>query len=178
MAEHLQTWRQPGRQGPLGRRSKYAEEFPQRAAQLVRDSRRSVRDVAGGPEVNHETLRNCLDGPRRVCLRQCDGRVDVGHPEAELIYRRSWPTWKFRLEGFNIRRRHYRLGNFSTNYENFHLTQIEVSAWVESLQGAQVGSGWASLDSGTLRDCRSWSAAHVTNRLSATAVACCRRAPR
>jgi transposase len=42
----------------VGRRSKYPEEFRQRAAQLVLDSRRSVREVAGELGINHETLRN------------------------------------------------------------------------------------------------------------------------
>jgi GNAT superfamily N-acetyltransferase len=49
----------------VGRRSKYPEEFRQRAAQLVLDSRRSVRNVAGELEVNHETLRNWVAAERR-----------------------------------------------------------------------------------------------------------------
>ncbi len=49
----------------MGRRSKYPEEFRQRAAQLVLDSRRSVRDVAGELGVNHETLRNWVGALKR-----------------------------------------------------------------------------------------------------------------
>ena len=48
----------------MGRRSKYPEEFRQRAAQLVLDSRRSVRDVAGELGVN-ETLRHWVAAERR-----------------------------------------------------------------------------------------------------------------
>lgn len=40
----------------MGRRSKYPEEFRQRAAQLVLDSRRSGRDVAGELGINHEDV--------------------------------------------------------------------------------------------------------------------------
>ena len=49
----------------MGRRSKYPEEFRQRAAQLVLDSRRSVREVAGELGINHETLRNWVAAERR-----------------------------------------------------------------------------------------------------------------
>jgi transposase len=49
----------------VGRRSKYPEEFRQRAAQLVLDSRRSIRDVAAELGVNHETLRNWVAAERR-----------------------------------------------------------------------------------------------------------------
>jgi transposase len=49
----------------MGRRSKYPEEFWQRAAQLVLDSRRSVRKVAGELGINHETLRNWVTAERR-----------------------------------------------------------------------------------------------------------------
>ena len=49
----------------MGRRSKYPEEFRQRAAQLVLDSRHSVREVAGELGVNHETLRNWVAAERR-----------------------------------------------------------------------------------------------------------------
>jgi transposase len=49
----------------VGRRSKYPEEFRQRAAQLVLDSRRSVREVAGELGINHETLRNWVAAERR-----------------------------------------------------------------------------------------------------------------
>ncbi len=50
----------------MGRRSKYPEEFRQRAAQLVLDSRRSVRDVAGELGVNHERLRHWVAAERRA----------------------------------------------------------------------------------------------------------------
>jgi transposase len=49
----------------VGRRSKYPEEFRQRAAQLVLDSRRSIREVAAELGVNHETLRNWVAAERR-----------------------------------------------------------------------------------------------------------------
>jgi transposase len=49
----------------VGRRSKYPEEFRQRAAQLVLDSRRSVREAAGELGVNHETLCNWVAAERR-----------------------------------------------------------------------------------------------------------------
>jgi transposase len=42
----------------VGRRSKYPEEFRQRAAQLALDSRWPVCEVAAERGVNHETLRN------------------------------------------------------------------------------------------------------------------------
>src|SRR4051812_12508259 len=61
-AEHLQTWRKPRREG---RRSKYPKEFRQRAAQLVLDSRRSVREVAGELGINRKTLRNWVAAERR-----------------------------------------------------------------------------------------------------------------
>ena len=49
----------------MGRRSKYPAEFRQRAAQLVLDSRRSVREVAGELGINHETLQNWVAAERR-----------------------------------------------------------------------------------------------------------------
>ncbi|MBY3555572.1 transposase [Modestobacter lapidis] len=53
-------------EGPRGgRQSKYPEEFRQRASQLVLDSRRSVRDVAGELGNNHEKLRNWVAAERR-----------------------------------------------------------------------------------------------------------------
>src|SRR4051812_15590879 len=42
----------------MGRQSKYPEEFRRKAAALVLDSGRSVRDVGRELGVNHETLRN------------------------------------------------------------------------------------------------------------------------
>ena len=44
---------------------KYPEEFRQRAPQLVLDSRRSVRDVAGELGIDHETLRNWVAAERQ-----------------------------------------------------------------------------------------------------------------
>lgn len=58
----------------MGRRSKYPEEFRQRAAQLVLDSRRSVRDVAGELGINHETLRNWVAAERR---QRADGPASL-----------------------------------------------------------------------------------------------------
>ena len=49
----------------MGRRSQYPEEFRQRAAQLVLDSHRSIRDVAGELGINHETLRNWVNAAKR-----------------------------------------------------------------------------------------------------------------
>ena len=49
----------------MGRRSKYPEDFRPRAAQVVLDSRRSVRGVAGELGINHETLRNWVAALRR-----------------------------------------------------------------------------------------------------------------
>lgn len=51
--------------GPVGPTEQVPEEFRQRAAQLVLDSRRSVRDVAGELGINHETLRNWVAAERR-----------------------------------------------------------------------------------------------------------------
>ncbi len=62
----------------MGRRSKYPEEFRQRAAQLVLDSRRSVRDVAGELGVNHETLRNWVAAERR---QRADGPAALSADE-------------------------------------------------------------------------------------------------
>ena len=50
----------------MGRRSKDPEDFRPRAAQVVLDSRRSVRGVAGELGINHETLRNWVAAERRV----------------------------------------------------------------------------------------------------------------
>ena len=68
----------------MGRRSKYPEEFRQRAAQLVLDSRRSVRDVAAELGINHETLRNWVDKLRQ---ERTGGRTgDLASDErAELV---------------------------------------------------------------------------------------------
>lgn len=42
----------------MGRRSQYPEEFRLRAAQLVRDSKGSIRAVAAELGINHKTLGN------------------------------------------------------------------------------------------------------------------------
>ena len=47
----------------MGRRSQYPEEFRQRAAQLVLDSHRSIRDVAG--ELGCQSRRRCATGSTR-----------------------------------------------------------------------------------------------------------------
>jgi transposase len=62
----------------VGRRSKYPEEFRQRAAQLVLDSRRSVREVAGELGINHETLRNWFAAERR---QRADGPAALSADE-------------------------------------------------------------------------------------------------
>ena len=49
----------------MGRRSQYPEEFRQRAARLVLDSGRSIRDVAAELGINHETLRNWVNAEKR-----------------------------------------------------------------------------------------------------------------
>jgi transposase len=56
----------------------YPEEFRQRAAQLVLDSRRSVRNVAGELGVNHETLRNWVAAERR---QRADGPAALSADE-------------------------------------------------------------------------------------------------
>jgi transposase len=67
----------------VGRRSKYPEEFRQRAAQLVLDSRRSVRDVAGELGINHEALRNWVAVERR---QRADGPAALSADEGW-----NWP---------------------------------------------------------------------------------------
>jgi transposase len=62
----------------VGRRSKYPEEFRQRAAQLVLDSRRPVREVAAELGVNHETLRNWVAAERR---QRAEGPAALGVDE-------------------------------------------------------------------------------------------------
>src|SRR3954453_5062624 len=74
-AEHLQTWRKPRTDGPGGPTEQVPEEFRQRAGQLVLDSHRSVRDVAGATgSLGCPTLR-----PRAILRsasrRSCWGRV-------------------------------------------------------------------------------------------------------
>ncbi len=49
----------------MGRQSKYAEEFRRKAAALVFDSARSIRDVGRELGVNHETLRGWVQALRR-----------------------------------------------------------------------------------------------------------------
>jgi transposase len=49
----------------MGRRSQYPEEFRRRAALLVLDSHRSIRDVAAELGINHETLRNWVNAAKR-----------------------------------------------------------------------------------------------------------------
>ncbi|MGR7027635.1 transposase [Geodermatophilus sp. URMC 62] len=62
----------------MGRRSEYPKEFRQRAAQLVLDSRRSVRDVAGELGVNHETSRSWVAAERR---QRTEGPAALGADE-------------------------------------------------------------------------------------------------
>lgn len=62
----------------MGRRSKYPEAFRQRAAQLVLDSRRSVREVADESGVHHETLRNGVAGD---CRQRADGPAALSADE-------------------------------------------------------------------------------------------------
>ena len=49
----------------MGRQSKYPEEFRRQAAMLVVDGQRPAREVARELGVNHETLRNWVDGLKR-----------------------------------------------------------------------------------------------------------------
>lgn len=49
----------------MGRKSLYPEEFRLRAAGMVVNSRRSIRDVADEVGVNHETLRHWIRALRR-----------------------------------------------------------------------------------------------------------------
>ncbi|MQA36223.1 transposase [Modestobacter roseus] len=67
-----------GGRARMGRRSKYPEEFRQRAAQLVLDSRRSVREVASELGINHETLRNWVTAEKR---QRADGPAALSADE-------------------------------------------------------------------------------------------------
>jgi hypothetical protein len=59
------------REDRVGRKSLYPEEFRLRAAGMVINSRRSVRDVANEVGVNHETLRHWI----RAALRSREDEV-------------------------------------------------------------------------------------------------------
>ncbi len=81
----------------MGRRSEHPEEFRQRAAQLVLDSRRSVRDVASELGVDHETLRNWVaaerrqraDGPAALSADERLGLAQLRRKVAELELERE-----------------------------------------------------------------------------------------
>ena len=77
----------------MGRRSRYPEECRQRAAQLVLDSRRSVREVAAELRVNHETLRNWVAAERR---QRAEGPAALSADE-----RWSWPGCGARSRSWN-----------------------------------------------------------------------------
>ena len=79
----------------MGRRSKYPEEFRQRAAQLVLDSRRSVRDVAGELGINHETLRNWVAAERR---QRADGPAALSADERMELARLRRKVAELELE--------------------------------------------------------------------------------
>jgi transposase len=76
----------------VGRRNKDPEEFRQRAAQLVLDSHRSVREVAGELGVNHETLRNWVAAERR---QRAEGPAALSADERLQLarLRRKGPSW-------------------------------------------------------------------------------------
>ena len=82
----------------MGRRSKYPEEFRQRAAQLVLDSRRSVRDVAGELGINHETLRNWVAAERR---ERADGPAALSADERFELARLRRKVAELELEREN-----------------------------------------------------------------------------
>jgi transposase len=67
----------------VGRRSEYPEELRQRAAQLVLDSGRSVREVAGELGIHQETLRYWVTAER--------GNAPTGRPCSVPMSGWSWP---------------------------------------------------------------------------------------
>ncbi|WP_426241428.1 transposase [Nocardioides sp. LHG3406-4] len=85
----------------MGRRSQYPEEFRLRAAQLVIDSHRSIRDVANELGINPETLRNWVNAAKRQQAARpaglsCDERMELARlrrkvaelePEREILKR-------------------------------------------------------------------------------------------
>ncbi len=79
----------------MGRRSKYPEDFRQRAAQLVLDSHRSVREVAGELGVNHETLRNWVAAERRL---RADGPAALSADERMELARLRRKVAELELE--------------------------------------------------------------------------------
>jgi transposase len=79
----------------VGRRSKNPEEFRQRAAQLVLDSRRSVREVAGELGINHETLRNGVAAERR---QRADGPAALSADERMELARLRRKVAELELE--------------------------------------------------------------------------------
>ena len=78
----------------MGRRSKYPEESRQRAAQLVLDSRRSIRE-AGELGINHETLRNWVAAERR---QRADGPAALSADERMELARLRRKVAELELE--------------------------------------------------------------------------------
>jgi transposase len=69
----------------MARRSQYPEEFRQRAAQLVLDSHRSIRDVAAELGINDERLRNWVNAAKR---EQAGGSASLSSDERMELARR------------------------------------------------------------------------------------------
>jgi transposase len=82
----------------MGRRSQYPEEFRQRAAQLVLDSHRSIRDVAAELGINHETLRNWVNAAKR---EQASGSRPAGLLACPAMSVWSWPDCGARLQSWS-----------------------------------------------------------------------------
>src|SRR3712207_7914201 len=70
-------------------------DFRQRAAQLVLDSRRSVREVAGELGINHETLRNWIAAERR---QRADGPAALSADERMELARLRRKVAELELE--------------------------------------------------------------------------------
>jgi transposase len=79
----------------MGRRSQYPEEFRRRAAQLVLDSHRSIRDVAAELGINHETLRNWVNAAKR---EQAGGSASLSTDERMELARLRRKVAELELE--------------------------------------------------------------------------------
>ena len=82
-------------EGPRGPTEQVPRGVRQRAAQLVLDSRRSVREVAGELGVNHETLRNWVAAERR---QRADGPAALSADERMELARLRRKVAELELE--------------------------------------------------------------------------------
>lgn len=75
---------------PLGRPSKYTDEFKRDAVELVRCSGRAINDVARELGVCHETLRNWVRKDQAATAPAGDGRaLSVADKDAEIARLRA-----------------------------------------------------------------------------------------